>query len=110
MSQSNENPLFKSFDERGDGAVSKTAILEHLEKSGIAASDARLFKFLGKLENIKGDTVNNKCFDTLLSNSGSLFERAVQGKLVIPEFERFTNEIRSIFENVIQNREGAVAD
>ena len=65
---------------------------------------------LGKLESIKGNKVSNKSFDTLLSNSGSLFERAVKGKLVIPEFEQFANEIRRIFDDVIENRDGDVAD
>ncbi len=110
MKQLNVNPLFQSLDERGEGAVSKAAILERLAQSGIAIRDTRLSRFLGKLESIKGNKVSNKSFDTLLSNSGSLFERAVKGKLVIPEFEQFANEIRKIFDNVIKNRDGDVAD
>lgn len=110
MKHSNANPLFKSLDERGEGAVSKTAILECLARTGIAVTDARLSRFLGKLESIKGNKVNSKNFDVLLNNSGSLFARAIKGQLVIPEFEQFTHEIRSIFDNVTQNRDGAVAD
>ncbi len=110
MKQSNVNPLFRSLDERGEGAVSKAAILERLEKAGIAVSDARLSRFVSRLEGIKGNKVSNKSFDALLSYSGSLFERAVKGKLVIPEFEQFAKEIRRIFDDVIENRDGDVAD
>jgi len=110
MKQSNVNPLFQSLDERGDGAVSKAAILERLAKSGIEVSDARLSRFVSRLEGIKGNKVSNKSFDALLSHSGSIFERAVKGKLVIPEFEQFAKEIRKIFDDVIPIRKGAVAD
>ena len=110
MKQSNVNPLFRSLDERGEGAVSKAAILERLAKSGIAVSDSRLSRFVSRLEGIKGNKVSNKSFDALLSYSGSIFERAVKGKLVIPEFEQFENEIRRIFDDVIENRDGDVAD
>ncbi len=80
MKQSNGNPLFKSLDERGEGAVSKTVILERLAKSGIAVSDARLSRFFGKLDGIKGNRINKKGFDELLSSSGSLFDRAIKGE------------------------------
>ena len=66
MKQSNVNPLFQSLDERGEGAVSKAAILERLAQSGIAIRDTRLSRFLGKLESIKGNKVSNKSFDCFM--------------------------------------------
>jgi glutaminase len=110
MKNTNVNPLFRSLDERGEGAVSKAAILDRLAQSGIAVSDTRLPSFINKLADIKGNKVNSESFDELLSNSGSLFERAIKGKLIIPQFEQFSSEISDIFNAVLENREGNVAD
>jgi glutaminase len=110
MTKANINPLFRSLDERGEGAISKAAILERLTKSGLTLSDSRLPNFINRLEDIKGNKVSSGSFDELLSFSGSLFERAIKSKLIIPEFDQFTHEIRDIFQSVKENRSGKVAD
>lgn len=110
MKNANINPLFRSLDEQGEGAVSKASILARLAKSGIASNDVRLPEFINSLESIKGNKVNSERFDELLSISGSLFERAIKGTLIIPEFDRFSEQIREIYDSVKDNREGKVAD
>jgi glutaminase len=110
MSKSNVKPLFRSLDARGEGTVNKAAILERLAKSGIAISDARLSRFRKKFDAHKGDAFSDAGFRRLASNNGSLFERAVKGTLVVPEFDRFAAEIGSIYDRVIDLRDGRVAD
>lgn len=110
MSKSNVNPLFKSLDERGEGAVSKAAIRERLAKSGIAIGDARLSRFRKKFDAHKGDSFNAAEFETLLKDNGSLFERVVQARLVVPDFSRFRDEIKAIYDDVVPYRSGSVAD
>lgn len=102
------NYLFRSLDEKGEGVVSKNDILERLENSGIAINDNRLPMFINKLDNIKGNKVSSKDFDSLLS-TGTLFERVIKGKLVIPEFKQMKKEIQDIFDQVEKNRDGKVA-
>ena len=110
MSKSNVNPIFKSLDDRGEGAVSKTAILERLAGSGIAIGDARLSRFRKKLDAHRGGKFSPGAFDKLLKNNGSLFERAVKGTLIVPDFDSFSTEIKSIYDSVIELRDGKVAD
>ena len=110
MSKSNIKPLFRSLDERGEGAVSKAAILERLAKSGIAISDARLSRFRSKFEAHGGDSFSAAAFEKLVRNNGSLFERAVKGTLIVPEFDRFVAEIKSAYESLVDLRDGRVAD
>jgi glutaminase len=110
MSKSNVNPVFKSLDERGEGAVTRTAIMERLAKSGIALSDARLSRFRKKLEAHRSDKFGPGAFEKLLRNNGSLFERVVKSTLIVPDFYSFRTEIKSIYESVIGLRDGKVAD
>ncbi|MBU1618410.1 MAG: glutaminase A [Gammaproteobacteria bacterium] len=110
MKQTDVNPLFRSLDEQGEGMVSKAAILARLTQSGIATNDSRLPGVLSVLESIKGNKVSKEGFDALLSYGGTLFERAITGQLVIPEFTQFSQEVQQIFNTVLDNREGKVAD
>jgi glutaminase len=110
LKDSNINALFRSLDECGEGAINKADILERLTKSGIAISDSRLPNFLSQLDEIKGKKINTEDFDNLVSQSGTLFERVIKGTLVIPQFEQFIGEIRNIYNEVLENRDGKVAD
>jgi glutaminase len=110
MKNTNINPLFRSLDEQGEGAVSKAGILARLARSGIAASDIRLPELISSMDLIKGNKVNSERFEELLNNSGSLFERAIKGTLIIPEFDRFCNQISEIYHSVKEIRDGKVAD
>ncbi|MGI9224329.1 MAG: glutaminase A [Woeseiaceae bacterium] len=110
MTRSNVNPLFKSLDERGEDAISKAAILDRLAKSGIAIGDARLSRFRKRFEAHRGESFTAAAFDQLLKNNGSLFERVIKGTLIVPEFDRFCTEIKTIYESVVEVRDGTVAD
>ena len=110
MSKSKRNPLFKSLDEQGEDRVTKAAILGRLEKSGIAIGDARLSRFRAKLDGHGSETLTRAQFENLLRNNGSLFERVVKDTLIVPEFDRFCAEIKSIYKNVREIRSGEVAD
>ena len=104
------SPLFRSLDESGSGSISKSAIVERLASAGIALSDARLARFAERLG--KHDTENLDCpsFRKLLSGNSSIFERAIQGRLIIPEWDGFRTSIQEIFDAVVPNRDGKVAD
>ena len=72
-------------------------------------SDARLSRFAAKLA--KGDdALSPDAFDELMRSNSSLFERAVQGRLIIPDFAGFRDEIQAIHDAVVPNDAGLVAD
>ena len=104
------NPLFRSLDESGNGTVSKAAIVERLAGAGIALSDARLSRLAENLDREQAENLDCPAFRKLLSGSSSLFERAIQRRLIIPEWDRFREQIQSIFDAVAPVRDGKVAD
>ena len=110
MSKPISDPLFRSLDEKGTGRVKVANIVGRLEDSGIAMSDARLSRFVETLGNIDSDTLDTKAFDRLLRSNSSLFERAVQGRLIVPEFRELRDEIRAIHDRIAKIDDGAVAD
>lgn len=110
MQMSEVNPLFRSLDVGGKGAIDKCAILDRLEASGIAIDDARLSRFAQALDAIDSENLDNATFTRLLSKNSSLFERAMKGALIVPQFDDFTREVRSIFQSVAPLAAGEVAD
>ena len=110
MTNTTTKSVFRSIDEGGKGKVTAAAIRECLSKSGIATGDARLSTLNDRLESMNSSAIGRRAFESLMDNSGSLVSRAVKGELVIPEFDRFANQIGQIYEAVRENREGAVAD
>lgn len=110
MTDKTPNPLFTSLDVNGRGALSKNDIRKCLTDAGIGLGDPRISGFLGTLDELaENDVVDHDAFEKLVSSGSSLFERAVKQELVIPEFSRFIDELRSIFEAAKKNRGGQVA-
>lgn len=110
MKKKTVNPLFASLDEKGRGVLRKKDIVGSLTKAGIGGSDPRVTGFLEKLDTLAdGGVVDEGVFANLASSGSSLFERAVKGELVIPEFLEFIDELRLIFEEAKTNKEGNVA-
>lgn len=110
MKNQTVNPLFASLDEKGRGVLEKNDIMNALSKTGIGATDPRVAGLFDKLNTLThGDVVDESTFATLVSSGSSLFERAVKGELVIPEFSDFIDVLRSIYEEAKANKEGNVA-
>lgn len=111
MKNQAKDPLFVSLDAKGKGTLTKRQILECLDDAGICRNDPRIASFLAQLEEkAEQGIIDSVAFAELISSGSSLFERAVRGELVIPEFSRFFAEVQSIFDTVSGNRDGNVAD
>ena len=104
------NPLFASLDEKGRGTLGKKDIMNSLTKTGIGTTDPRIAGIMEQLNNLADqDVIDESAFAKLVSSGSSLFERAVKGELVIPEFSGFIDELRSIFEVAREKKDGHVA-
>ena len=113
-----ENALFEFCKENNDQASMK-CLLEHVELSGIRLSDPRLQPLMTYLETLNNDEEDFKnlkldiaSFSKSLEAEGpaTLIHQAINKQLVIPDFQEFTEEIKTIFLDCKENTEGAVAD
>ena len=102
--QKTENALFEFCKEKDDQASMKY-LLEHVELSGLRLSDPRLQPLMTYLESVDGreDFKNIKLdiasFSKSMGGEGAstLIHQAINKQLVIPDFQEFTEEIKTIF-------------
>ena len=92
--KSKVTPLFRSLDVSGQGRVTKQQVQDLLRKAGIGCGDARVAGFMNELRKLEdNDPINAQLFDSLMQSTGTLLERVAKKDLVIPDFERFKDEV-----------------
>lgn len=102
--------LYEGLTDGGDDR-SRKAIERTLRANGLATDDPRL----GELESLMDGYAHavEIPFEAIAPALGgvnqTLLRRALTGELVIPDFEGFCTELKSIFDNVRDCREGEVA-
>jgi glutaminase len=103
--------LFALLNPDKDGGVEKIRLWEELHHHGIMKTDPRLSSVCELLEIPDEDCdskLDKKIFKQLLERS-QLIYRALSGSLIIPDFEKFTNELKEIFDETRKNDSGNVA-
>ena len=106
-----EYRLFRSLDTYNEGTISVGRLLESLRSIGLSETDARLRETMDALSGLGlRDRLSAPRFCDLIRPNILLIERALQGKIVVPDFAHFCSEIKTIFERTKMNREGEVAD
>lgn len=110
MSNAKSQSLFRALDEGGEGIIKAEAVRRQLANSGITLDDLRLAAFRSHLDEIGDSPIDEQTFEAMLDSSGSLVSRAIRGELVIPEFDQFAQQIRTIFDDVKSIEDGDVAD
>ncbi len=113
MGTSDEEALFASLDLENSGRIPARALFSRLKSMGISSSDPRLnLRALG-LTDTRDIGTTTITFDQFLAftqtSRGTLIRDALQGQLIIPDFESFADEIEEIFEAATLNRGGEVA-
>jgi glutaminase len=105
------NPLFRSLDADGLGKLELGQVVTALRATGISLEDQRLAGFWDRLRAGALDSdVDPSVFDIAVGAGAALFERAIRRELVIPDFDRFAENVTTIFEQVLENHEGEIAD
>ena len=118
---SREDRLFRSLDYDNDAAVLRRDFESVLGEIGLTKSDPRLQQSIGALEDYlegmrlpeKEDPsarIPRKVFCDAVRQNILLVEKALQGRMVIPDFKDFSREIGAIYEKVRAVRSGSAAD
>ena len=104
------NNLFNAIDEKGQGYIVKSQIINLLEKRGVSKKDKRISDVIEQLDNYsRGDKITIDDFIRITRSHISIMDRIVKGNLVIPEFSDFANSIKDIYKKIEKNKGGDVA-
>ena len=105
-----EYRLFFALDLEGEGGVRRETIEALLARTGLAPLDARLKESRALLRRTRpGGALDYREFCEVIRPSILLLERAIQGKLVVPDFPQLCADLEEITENVRAFRGGQVA-
>ncbi|RKR90274.1 L-glutaminase [Micromonospora pisi] len=104
--------LYDSFSHAADGTVSPLELINRLGPAGISASDPRLRDTLAHVRAGSGDVrgLSLESFVALCQRDNDLVARALRGDLVVPDFATFTDELTGMYEALLGDERGAVAD
>ncbi len=114
-----EERLFQALNGSPDEAVRLRDFKQVLADVGLREDDGRLSESLralrGPMEAARSldetvRTIGREAFCRAIRHNILLIERALQGRMVIPDFRDFATEIERIFEATRANRRGAPAD
>lgn len=100
--------LYQAFDSQSNQKVSPRVIRQKLHSLGLTEKDPRLSGFYRKVDELEVVTEEN--IKDTIGDSGLLLERALSGRLVVPDFCGFTSAIEEIFHASKSNKSGHVAD
>jgi len=106
-----EAAIFRSLDSHQLGYLKREQILVALKKAGLHLDDPRLVETQKRLQELDPpDKIELEKFSEAIAPSVALVEQALQGRLVIPDFENFCTEMQEIYDITKTNTDGAVAD
>ena len=115
-----EERLFRSLDADNDQQVLRSDLERMLAQAGLRPDDHRLRDSLQALAIYERQAeaahpkeperaIPRDSFCTAIRHNILLIERALQGKMVIPDFTEFCTEIERIYETTRRNRDGRPA-
>ncbi|KAL0225718.1 hypothetical protein P9112_013042 [Eukaryota sp. TZLM1-RC] len=104
LQEATQLALFESLADQNSGIVTSSFILSKLETIGIYSDDPRIIGILAEEDHV----LSFSDFVVILSKS-CLFQRALDGQLIIPEWKSFTSDITDIFNLVSTIKDGEVA-
>lgn len=109
-----ERALFEAVRIGSSESLSADVLEAALARAGLAADDPRLSESLRALQELRlasvRDDLDFEAFSRIVKPNVLIIERALQGNLVIPDFDAFRGEIARIFDRVASDDRGAVAD
>ena len=92
-----------------DEKIKKHDLLLELKKLGFLENDPRLKSFYNILNEIDDIFINYDQFHKLISTNQLLFHKIFKKELIISEFNEFTENIYTIYEETSKNKDGNVA-
>ncbi len=110
-----EHLVFDALLESGEDTIRTDALPGALRRVGLRLDDPRLGDALSALTAFTGSraerpSIGRDDFGRLVGRNILMIERALMGELVIPDFGAFEGELRGVFQQTRELREGAVAN
>jgi glutaminase len=98
--------------EPGSKTLRVRDLIRTIESSGLRGDDPRLAGIFERLRRVADDreTLEPDTFCDAVREGILIVERALRGRLVIPDFPAVVEELQDIFEQTRENAQGAVAD
>ena len=88
--------------------LSRRQFISVLAAHGLMSDDERLMQVMSYIQASDADLTESDV--DFIRTKSNLVERALNGRLIIPDFVKFTKIIQSIYEETLPNRDGANAD
>lgn len=109
--------LFTILSENGGETISIQQFIKGLTCTGIRTTDPRLQKCMAKIETFRDNAgyvqddfmVDRETFHQLVKDDVDLVRKAYTTKYAVPEFNRFTEAIKRIFNSCKDNNAGKVS-
>ena len=101
--------LFRSLDSSGGGILPFSAFGDALLHAGLRLDDPRLRECMAALMATGTTSLTPQRLREIITPCVTLVERALTGSFIVPEWQVFTDEITSLFEEVKANEEGQLA-
>lgn len=98
--------IFDSYDDNMDGFVNLSFLIEEVELQGFKILEEKfrfqeIQEFIDKLEKKINTELDFDLFQKLMGlKDGDLLEKALLGKLILPDFFEFTESIKKIYDIV----------
>lgn len=103
--------FFLHFVDEDDKNIQKEKIIDVITSSGFLKDDPRLMVFRQRLKAlVKSKQINYEEFSYCIDNHISLLKKIFQKELIIPDFKKFCEKIKEIYEITKLKEGGSVAD
>ncbi len=104
--------LFRALDLHHRGHVEVGQVLEVLHRSGMSTDDFRLRETMRELQGAlrEGRKLDFAAFRQAIRPGILLVEQAIQGNMVIPDFDEFTRSVAQVVDEVAKDESGLVAE
>ncbi len=106
---SRERAIFESLLPSA-GAIRAPTLHERLVEAGLRPDDPRLREVFATLERDREQELGFADYSSVIGPCRALIERALSGKLVIPDFTEFCREVATIYEQTQANRAGVLPE
>lgn len=105
-----EQRLFRSLSASGSDHVTRRDLLVALQRIGLRLDDSRLAECVSALQTFEDTTaIHYADFCRIVRPNILLVERALQGTMVVADFQDFCRDLEKIYKDVKEIRDGDVA-
>ncbi|PRP97385.1 Glutaminase [Enhygromyxa salina] len=101
--------MFDSLEPDSRDEVGVPSMLERLIETGLRRDDLRLQEVFRALEDADERAIDFDSFSTVIGPCRGLIERALAGRLTIPDFPSFKTEVTALYERSLARRDGELA-